>query len=349
MKPLAAALFILAAAVAVTAGSRLAHNDAINTVDKSAVLMGTFVNIKVPVTDGLSRADAAAAIDKAMDEIRRVERLFSVYMDDSEISRLNRAKKGEAVKIEEEAFSLIERSADFSLATDGAFDITVKPLVDLWSEARRSGKVPSDEEVRSARSRVGFRDLILDRGERTVAFGKDAMALDMGAVAKGYAADMAARTLAENGVRNAIVGCGGDMRCLGVRSPGKGWKVGIRHPRDKGRTFMDIVLSDAAVDTSGDYEKFFIAGGRRFSHIIDPRTGYPAEGAVSATVVSDDSVTSDAFATALCVLGSEGLRRLADTGPGGAIIISYKNGGLSIDTTKGFKERYHAIKTADIR
>jgi thiamine biosynthesis lipoprotein len=187
--------------------------------------------------------------------------------------------------------------------------------------------------------KTGSRDIILDNAAGTVGFAKDGMAIDMGGIAKGYATDRAVDILRKNGIRNAIVNCGGDMYCLGRRSQKLQWKVGIRHPRDKENLALELSLEDRAVDTSGDYEKYFMIGQKRYSHIIDPRTGYPIGGnVVSASVIAGDSVTADAFATALCILGREGMSDLE------AIIFVSEDGKLRNEMSNGVKEKYHVAE-----
>lgn len=307
---------------------------------KTAILMGTIVEIKVIVDEDLTRPEAERRIETALEEVRRVENIFSVFDEDSEVAKINRLKKGEALKISMEALGLIDKAIGLCNTTNGAFDITVKPLVDIWAEAKKTGKVPSAEARQAAMEKTGFRDIILDKAAGTIGFAKDGMAIDLGGIAKGYAADRAVTVLKENGIRNAIVNCGGDMYCLGKRSKREQWKVGIRHPRDKENIALELRLEDKAVDTSGDYEKYFMIDGKRYSHIIDPRSGYPISGnVVSASVVADDSVTADAFATAVCVLGRDELKSLE------AIIFVSENGKLEIEMSNGVKEKYHVTET----
>jgi thiamine biosynthesis lipoprotein len=319
-------------------------------VEKTALLMGTVVEIKVPLPTGSARREVEPKVEKALEEVRRIENLFSVFVEESEVSKINRLKKGDILKIDEEVFGLIEKAVGFSSATNGAFDITVKPLVDLWSAAKEKSSLPSDEEVRAVAEKVGSADIILDKAAGTIAFGKDGMAIDLGAIAKGYATDMAIKSLKENGIKDAIVNCGGDMYCLGRRSADEQWKVGIRDPRNKDKLFLELRLEDKAIDTSGDYEKFYIVNGKRYSHIIDPRSGYPVGDEVaSASVITGDSVTADALATALCVLGRNGLNALDAIGGADAVIIFVEKGKLRADMSDGLKRRYHATEAAKAR
>jgi len=311
-------------------------------LERTKFLMGTIVQIKVPLKGEADRARAERAIEKAFEEISRVEGVFSVFKADSEISKINRLGLGRALKISDEVFDLVEKSVEYSKRTDGAFDITVKPLVDLWRAAKARNKLPEDADVRAALAKTGSRNIVLDEAGKAISFRKEGMALDFGGVAKGYATDRAAAILKENGIRNAVVAIGGDIYCLGRRSANRMWDVGIRHPRKKGAMLFDLKLENKAIDTAGDYEQFFLLNGRRYSHIIDPRTGYSiGDNVVSATVVADDAATADILATSLCVLGPRGLE-IARSAGAEAMIALGGGGGLETGMTDGFKERYDA-------
>ena len=314
-------------------------------VEDSKVLMGTTVRIQIPVSADQEEAVARAAIDKALKEVARIEGVFSVYKDDSDVSRINRSKPVEAIPISDEVFGLIEKSIDCSKKTNGAFDITVKPLVDLWRAAGAKKRLPSDGEIAAALKKVGSQYILLDKAKGTITFQKEGMALDFGGIAKGYATDRAVAVLKECGVKNALVSSGGDMYCLGMKTTKEMWKVGIQHPRDARKVFAALRLKDKAIDTSGDYEKYFILHGKRYSHIIDPRTGYPiGDNVVSATVVADDAASADMFATALCVLGNDAVNA-ADALGIDALVIAKNKDKLKVGMAGGFKEQYGKAKT----
>ncbi|MCX5686683.1 MAG: FAD:protein FMN transferase [Candidatus Omnitrophica bacterium] len=314
-------------------------------IEETRPMMGTFVSIQAPVLAGQDAETIQLATDKAFNEIARVESIFSVFKDDSEVSRINRYKReGEPVQTTEEVFGLIERSAACSKNMEGAFDITVKPLADLWREAGKKKVLPSKEEIGAALDKVGSQYIILDRLNLTITFQKDGMALDFGGVAKGYATDRAINVLKECGVANALVSSGGDTYCLGMKSESEPWRVGIQHPRDKKKVFAALQLKDRAIDTAGDYEKYFILDGRRYPHIIDPRTGRPVDnGVASATVVASDATSADMFATALCVLGNRGLE-VADAKGLDALIIMEDKDKFKVGMAGGFKEQYGKAK-----
>ncbi len=312
-------------------------------VEDSKFFMGTVVQIKVsidPVKYGEARAKDA--INKAFDEIKRIEDIYSVYKDTSEISRINRLKKNETLQITDEAFNLIRKTLDYSERTDGAFDITVKPLVDLWANARKIKKLPDEYELKSVLGRVGYQNVVLDEAIRTIHFKKESMGIDLGGAAKGYATDRAIRALEDSGIKNALVASGGDMYCLGKKSAREPWKVGIRHPRGKDRIFLEILLKEKAISTSGDYERYFILDGKRYSHIIDPRTGYPiGDDIVSASVIAPDSTTSDILATAMCILGEKGFDMIKkESGGIDVVLVTEAAGRLTAKMSEGIRKRY---------
>ncbi len=311
-------------------------------VEDSRFFMGTVVQIKVsidPVKYGEARAKDA--IGKAFDEIKRIEDVYSVYKDESEISRINRLRKNERLQISDGVFNLIRKTLDYSERTGGAFDITVKPLVDLWNGVKKINKLPDEYELKRALGRVGFKSVVLDEVARTIHFKKNNMSIDIGGAAKGYAADRAVRVLEENGIDNALVNAGGDMYCLGKRSAHELWKVGVQHPRDRNRTFLEIRLKDRAIDTSGDYERYFTIDGKRYSHIIDPRTGYPiGDDVVSASVIAPDSTTADILATAMCILGEEGFDIIKKSGGIDAVLVTEKAGSLTVKMSEGIRKSY---------
>ncbi|MBP7056523.1 MAG: FAD:protein FMN transferase [Candidatus Omnitrophica bacterium] len=299
------------------------------------------VRLEVPFEEG---KDTKSAISAAFNEISRLEEVFSAYKPDSELSRLNRSAAQGAVAVSEELFFVIKRSLEYSAKTKGSFDITVKPLRDLWKRAGESGEPPSEASITDARSRVGADLVFLDDRSRTVKFAQEGVELDLGAVAKGYAVDRATKVLKDLGIRNAVVSAGGDMFCIGARSKEKRWKIGIQHPRDRSKIIYTINVTDKGVDTSGDYERYFTIAGKRYSHIIDPKTGMPiGDNIVSATVVALDSMTADIFATALCVSGKGGLGLAVSNGIDAMLIIKEDN-GLSTYMTKDFESRYDLQK-----
>ena len=254
------------------------------------VMMGTFVEV-------VSADKRAAGI--AFAEIQRIENLLSKYNPRSEVSQLNKLGK---LKVSPEAFYIIKKAIEFWRLSDGAFDITVAPLADLWGFTDKKYKLPKDQKIRNVLNLIGSDKIILQDKDNVVKFRIPGIKIDLGAIAKGYAVDCAVKKLKEAGINSCLINAGGQIYCLGDNF-GTPWKVAIKNPR--GKTVIGYLkLKDKAVATSGDYEQYFFKNNKRYSHILNPKTGYPADsGIVSVTVVAQDGLTSDALATAIFVLG----------------------------------------------
>jgi thiamine biosynthesis lipoprotein len=291
---------------------------------ETRLLMGTVVEITIGHPD---RELARKAAARAFGEIERVDALLSSHNPESEITGLNASGAAGPVAVSDEVFALLARAESIRVATAGAFDVTVGPLVELWA-FDQSGRVPGEGEIASALASVGGARLELDGDDGTVRFLTEGMRIDLGAIGKGYAVDRAVAILESAGIESAIIDAGGDIRLLGSR-PGKDfWRIAVRHPREPSRFLLGLDLAGTAVVTSGDYERFFMVGDTRYHHILDPRTGFPARGCSSVTVVAPDTAGADAYATAAFVLGpEEGLRYLRSL-PGVEGIIVDANGEL---------------------
>lgn len=272
------------------------------TVQKTESIMGTEVTITVVATSG---AQGNAAIDAGMNEIRRFDRMMSLYKDDSEITAVNVAAGKHPVKVSPEMIQVAEAAKHVSDLTDGAFDVTIGPLVVLWQMRLKEGKVPTEDEIARIKPLVNYRNIVIDKHASTLFLRKPGMIMDLGGVAKGYAADKVAKLLKKRGVDNAIVALAGDIRAMGRRSDGSPWRIGIQHPREKDKTLAVLDLIDKSISTSGDYERFRIVGKKRYHHILDPRTGKPSEGMISVTLVGNDGALVDPLTTAVFILGKE--------------------------------------------
>jgi thiamine biosynthesis lipoprotein len=276
-----------------------------------------------------------AAGEEALDEIERLEAQMSRFRPDSELSGINARAAVGPVTVEPRLFALLERVAWLSAATDGAFDPTIAPLMRLWGlrgGALSDGskcRIPSAEALAETQAQVGMRHVVLDREARTVRFDRPGMSLDLGAVGKGYAIEQAAALLREAGVTSALLHAGtSTVAAMGAPLGEAAWSVAIRHPLIPERHLGRVCLRDRALSVSAPHGKSFLVDGRRYGHVLDPRTGCPVEGALLAAVVSDSPTESDALSTALLALGGEGVallqrydpacRGLVVSGPRGA-------------------------------
>ncbi len=300
-------------------------------VSRSRIIMGTVVQIRV-VNDNMSEEETNKTIDKAFEVMEEIDRLMSNYKEDSEVSRVNRLKENERMRLDPQTF-------EFGKLTSGAFDITVEPLLELW-EFYSGGvaRLPDDDKIKKALGLVGYDKVVLDNSGKTVGFSKEGVRIDLGGIAKGYAVDKAIESLGNSGIRNALVEAGGDIFASGRGNASYGWRIGIQHPRKGNDILANIELEDRAVATSGDYERYFVLNNKRYSHIIDPMTGYPKSYIpASVTIIAQDTTTADALATAIFVLGpEEGLRFIESMHGVEGMIVSEKNGTLIIDKSKGF-------------
>ncbi len=245
-----------------------------------------------------------------------IEQAASDYRPSSELRRLCAQAGGPPVPVSPHLFSLLQGSIHLAVLSDGALDITVGPYVGLWRDARRSGRLPTPEHLAAARPLVGWRQIALDEAARTVRLGRAGMRLDLGAVAKGYACSRAVAVLREHGVTQALVEAGGDLAVSGAPPDSAGWQIAMA----VGPAGEAVVrsLTHAAVATSGDTVQAVVIDGRRWSHVVDPRTGLGLTARCQATVIHADGLWSDGLATAACVLGVEAGERLLRTVPGAA-------------------------------
>ena len=281
---------------------------------ETRLLMGTFVEIT---------CQDKKAIEQAFQEIRKIEVAANNFDSSSEISRLN--KDGES-KAGPDLLAMVRESLKYYCLSQGAFDITVGPLAKLWKERIKQAdeglkeiEIPSAEDISAALVLTGLDKIILDEARSVIKFSRPGVEIDLGGIAKGYAVDKAVTRLRELGVTSAMVNAGGNIYCLGKKYSRK-WRIGIQHPRwPEGRGWASdspsqkpqeilfyLELENQAVATSGDYQQYFSAKGKHYSHIIDPKTGYPVDnGVISATIIALDAVSSDALSTSVFVLGKE--------------------------------------------
>jgi thiamine biosynthesis lipoprotein len=263
------------------------------------VAMGTFVEVISPDKN-------AAKI--VFDEISRIEGLLSKYKPESEVSRLN--KLG-TLKVSPETFYIIKKAKDFYALSNGAFDITVAPLINLWGFTSKQYYLPSDREIKNTLRLIGSDKIVLHENNSVIQFKIRGMQIDLGAIAKGFAIDCAVAKLKDAGIKSCLINAGGQIYCLGNRFF-KPWKVAIKDPRKENRLAGYLELKDKAVSTSGDYEQFFFKGNKRYSHILNPKTGYPADtDIIAVTIISNDGLTADAVSTMIFVLGKQKWEEIA--------------------------------------
>jgi thiamine biosynthesis lipoprotein len=256
-------------------------------------------------------------LDDAFDEVDRIDRLMSHYKADSPLSRINREAASHPVPVEPELFDFIAEAMRYNRESDGAFDITVGPLMKAWGFFRGEGRMPSRDELAAARRHVGRAHVILNPTEKTIAFDESGVELDLGGIAKGYAVDRVVGLLRARQIHAALVSSGGStIYGLGAPPGSNGWDVMLQDPLDARKTALTVTLKDRAVSVAGRSEKSFESGGVRYSHIMDPRTGWPVQGVLSVAVLTGNGTAGDALDDAFFVMGLERSRVYLKTLPG---------------------------------
>lgn len=272
-------------------------------LERSFDAMGTTYTVAVY---GEDRYALDAAIDQAYEEARRLDQLLSNYRPETEWSKVNREAAEGPVRVSEELFGLLARCEEYSRASEGAFDITVGPLMKIWGFYKGSGRIPHRGEIRTALGRMGWRKIVLDASQLTVRFTAP-VEIDPGGIGKGYAVDRMAEILRRRGVVSGLISAGRSS-IYGIGNPPgepRGWRVTVPDPRTGGGRVAEFFLKDRSMSTSGTSEKFFVAGGTRYSHIMDPRTGYPARGMLLVSVLAPKTIDSEAWTKPYFIFGRQ--------------------------------------------
>jgi thiamine biosynthesis lipoprotein len=270
---------------------------------KSFHLMGNHFEITAIHEDELL---ADACIQAAAKEIRRIEKLLTTFKDESETNLINRNAGIAPVTVSDETFALIERSIKISLVTQGSFDITYGSIDKrFWNFDTSMKTLPSKDAARKMVKLVNYKNIILDKMNNTVMLKRPGMRIGFGGIGKGYAAEKAKQVMQEMGIKSGVVNASGDLTAWGFQPNGKPWTIGIVKPDGSGEVFSYLNVTDMAVATSGNYEKFVMIDGKRYSHTIDPRTGYPVRGIKSVTIITTNAELGDAMATPVMIMGIE--------------------------------------------
>lgn len=306
--------------------------------EKSFFAMDTIMSFRV-----YGDRSAKKAMNKAIDRIKEIEKHMSSTYEDSDVVKINKAAGTEPVKVHDDTFYVIKKALEYGQLSDGALDITIRPIVELWGITSDNPRVPSKEEIDEKLALVDYRKVVLDEENKTVFLEEKGMGIDLGAIAKGYAADEAVRILREAGVESALLNLGGNVITIGSNPDGRSWRIGIQDPRrdETGEPHFAIVgVADATVVSSGDYERYieevYEKTGERYHHIFDPKTGYPADkGLMASTIISSSSIDADALSTILFIMGyEEGFKLIEKLDNVEAIAVTANK---EVYTTEGLK------------
>ena len=267
--------------------------------------MGTFARIVAVAADANT---GQKAVEAAFEQIETIEKLCSFYKPDSEISRINRNAYKNPVAVSAPTFEIIKKSIEFSRLSAGAFDITVGALEDLWRKAAKENQIPSQAALEKVRSKIGYEKIIIDANDKTIGFAADGVEIDLGGIAKGFAIDKVIEAARKIGAVGVMVDIGGDIRCFGQPPAGKKhWQIGLQqpNPETENESLLTLELNDFAVATSGDYRRFVLIDGKKYSHIMNTKTGKSSNCFSSVSVICKSCTDADALATAVSVMGIE--------------------------------------------
>lgn len=303
-------------------------------VKKAINLMGTDFEISVVApTEQIGYIN----IDEAVSEIRRIEAMISSWDPNSETSEINRNAGIRPVKVSKELLQLIERSKKISEMTDGAFDISYAAADRIWKYDGTMDRMPTDTQIKTAVNKMGYQKIELDPEEQTVFLKEEGMKIGFGAIGKGYAADKAKEFLISKGVKGGIVNASGDLTTWGTRETGEKWMIGIANPLDKGKILTWLPIVESSVATSGNHQKYIVFKGKKYSHILDPRTGYPTNEVTSVSIFAKTAELCDALSTAVFILGKDSGIHLINQLDGVEVVLVdrdkkiHKSAGIVLD------------------
>lgn len=314
------------------------YNNRTTSKTKTSYKMGTVVKIKV------YSSQADSVIGAAFGLLDKLEQELSSHIEDSEINNINARAGEKAVKVSDDTYQVISKALEYAKLSRGRFDPTIGPLVQLWGIGTENQKVPSDDLLKEKEKLVNYKQVRLYPEEKKIKLLKEGMKLDVGGIAKGYAADQVIELFKERKVKRAFISLGGNVSVLGTKADGSPWKVGIQDPKaSRGKVMATIEVKNKTVVTSGNYERYFMKNGVRYHHILNPNTGRPAKnGIISATIVADNSFDADALSTVVYIMGvDQGLKLINELSNVQALVVTENN---NIYFSKGLKDKVNLLK-----
>lgn len=316
--------------------------------ENSFICMATVIEQKI-YGDRNNAKIAALLVEQ---KLRNIETKMSFFLMDSELSKLNAAAGVNKIKLSEDTFYVVKKAKEYTKLCNGAFDITSAPLIKLWGVFTSNEKVPSKEEIASVLSLINYNDIKLNENESSAMLARKSQMLDLGGIAKGYAADIAIEIYKKCGIESAYINLGGNVKVLGSKPVKDGkttWNVGLQNPFKKRNEICGIIsVTDKTVVTSGNYERYFESNNKQYCHILNPKTGYPVDSEIaSASIITDSSIKADALSTALFVLGfAKGIMFLESIPNTSAIFITKDR---NIFVTNGAEDCFTLTNTSDFK
>ncbi|MVX64688.1 FAD:protein FMN transferase [Clostridium chromiireducens] len=303
-------------------------------VANSSYALGTLINLRA------SGNKAQMAIDKAIERLNEIDDRMSAFKESSDISKVNLSAGTMAEKVNSDTYFVVKKAIEYSEILEGTFDPTIRPLVTLWSIGTKEEKIPEKSQIEKTLKLVNYNDVIFDEENNSIMLKNNNQALDVGGIAKGFAADEVRDIFYQHNIKSALIDLGGNIFALGSKEDGSDWKVGIQNPfKSRGEYVGILSVKNKSIVTSGNYERYFMKDRKRFHHIIDPKTGYPSESKIiSATIISDNSIDGDGLSTGVYMIGIDKAMKIIEAIEGiDAIFITedkkiYKTSGIDEST-----------------
>ncbi|NEU05447.1 FAD:protein FMN transferase [Clostridium senegalense] len=303
-------------------------------LSRTELIMGTVCTVQI------FDSKDSTILDECFNKLTDLENLVSINKENTELDKVNAMSGKSAVSVSDDTYNIIKGGINYSSLSDGNFDITIGPIVKLWGIGTDSARVPSDAEINEKKSLINYKDVILDDSNKTIFLKNPNMIIDLGGIAKGYAADVLTDILKKHNVNSAMINLGGNLYILGNKEDGNKWRIGIQDPNESNSTVGNLLVNDKSIVTSGVYERFFEENGKKYHHILNPKTGYPYENdLLGVTIISDKSVDGDALSTTTFALGcDEGLKFINSLENIDAIFITKDN---EIYLSDGLKDNFN--------
>ncbi|WP_061996703.1 FAD:protein FMN transferase [Clostridium sp. ATCC 25772] len=303
-------------------------------LSRTELIMGTVCTVQI------FDSKDSTILDECFNKLTDLENLVSINKENTELDKVNAMSGKSAVSVSDDTYNIIKGGINYSSLSDGNFDITIGPIVKLWGIGTDSARVPSDAEINEKKSLINYKDVILDDSNKTIFLKNPNMIIDLGGIAKGYAADVLTDILKKHNVNSAMINLGGNLYILGNKEDGNKWRIGIQDPNESNSTVGNLLVNDKSIVTSGVYERFFEENGKKYHHILNPKTGYPYENdLLGVTIISDKSVDGDALSTTTFALGcDEGLKFINSLENIDAIFITKDN---DIYLSDGLKDNFN--------
>ncbi|MCT4508455.1 MAG: FAD:protein FMN transferase [Tepidibacter sp.] len=330
-------IILLVLSISLILGITGCSNKEITPVSRETFALGTIIDFKVYDKD---QDRANKVIDECIKRIKDIEQKLSVNIEDSEVTTVNKNAGKQSIKVSDETMYVAKKSLEYSNITKGKFNLTVYPLVNLWGIGTENARVPSQSEIEGVIRNIDYKDAVLDEAKKTIYLKRENQGIDLGAIAKGYVGDEIKKVFIQNDIKSAFVNLGGNVMAYKAKLDASKWRIGIQNPLQPRGQYIGIVsVEDKSIVTSGNYERYFEQDGKRYHHILDATSGYPAnKGLISTSIITESGIDADALSTSVYLIGlEEGIELIESLDKVEAIFVTKDK---EVYTTSGLKDSF---------